>query len=232
MAALKQYSDIAYDYMEWFSNILKENEYTLHIESVIEESIIEPDRNLTGYYFKIKYSKNNEDVGVMQTSLYPTPLYPNSYYTSLLRSKKNIPAHIISIANLVIYEKFKNIGIATKLLLAALCYTYVNVPDIYTHVTVDDVTDSNIMSMDKNIYSRLGFVPIGLVALANSKKEMIPIRAGTDKIQTIDHIFKAIIPIKKIPIKKIPIIKKGGKRSKKRRHTICHKHNKRRNTRK
>ena len=113
-----------------------------------------------------------------------------------------------------------------------MCYTYVNVPDIYTHVTVDDVTDSNIMSMDKNIYSRLGFVPIGLVALANSKKEMIPIRAGTDKIQTIDHIFKAIIPIKKIPIKKIPIIKKGGKRSKKRRHTICHKHNKRRNTRK
>ena len=162
----------------------------------------------------------------MQTSLYPTPLYPNSYYTSLLRSKKNIPAHIISIANLVIYEKFKNIGIATKLLLAALCYTYVNVPDIYTHVTVDDVTDSNIMSMDKNIYSRLGFVPIGLVALANSKKEMIPIRAGTDKIQTIDHIFKAIIPIKKIPIKK-----KGGKHSKKRRHTLRRKHKKRRNTR-
>ena len=220
MAALKPYSDIAYDYMEWFSNILKENKYTLHIESTVDR-----DSNFAGYHFTIKYPEINKEVGTIQTYL-----HLNSYYTRLLRSEEHIPANIISISSISINKEFQNLGIATKLLLAALCYTYVNVPDIYTHVILDDLTDSNILSMDKNIYNRLGFVPIGLVALSRSMKEMIPINAYNEKMyakmQTIDHIFKAIIPIKKIPIKK-----KGGKHSKKRRHTIRRKHKKRRNTR-
>jgi hypothetical protein len=212
MADLKPYSAIAYDYMEWFTISLNKNHFTIEINSTFDT-----DNNLTGYYFTIKYPEINEDVGMIEIAL-----FPNSSYTSSLRSKQQIPANIIYVSSIYIYNKFQGYGIATKLLLSALCYTYVNAPGNYTHVTLDDVTDSNIMSMDKNIYNRLGFVPTGLVELASVKKEMKVIRTEHSKMQTIDHIFQAIIHLKM----------KGGKRSKKRRHTIRRKHKKRRTVRK
>jgi len=181
------YRETAIYYTEWFENVLNSDQFRIVTQPISPQE------------FQFTIVKNDTQEMVGTTKLH---IFLNEEYSSrMLRSKRKLTVNGMYISWIEINDKFQGRGLATKLLLYAICNVYAVVPHNYTYITLEDATDSNLMSMDKNIYNRLGFVPAGHVALSNIKGEMKSINADGAKITTIDHLFKTIVPKTIVPIK-------------------------------
>jgi hypothetical protein len=179
-----QYSEIAQQYMEKFQNILEQKHFRINITHPDEITV----------QFTIITKDTGEEVGNarMKSIL-------NQEHYSRLRSKTPYIANEIYIEWISIEDKFQGQCIASRLILAAICYMYVYMKreDDYKYVTLEDVSDRNAMNIKGNIYNRLGFVPVKPAELASIRGKIISnITDSVYKITEIDHLFRAIIPMK------------------------------------
>jgi GNAT superfamily N-acetyltransferase len=145
----------------------------------------------TTYQYKIT-TPLNEEVGDIQISL-----KENEDIQIPTRSGSiSIKTNVFHIKWIGINEAHQGKGLATALLLYAICKLYLRFPT-YTHITLDDAIMGNQLS-PSHIYIRLGFMPVeGLVELSNNGTRMQGV-SGVDEIRrtTVKYLIGAIVPSK------------------------------------
>ena len=144
----------------------------------------------TTYQCKIT-TLHGEEVGDIQVSL-----KKNEDIQVPTRSGTSIQTNVFHIKWIGINEAHQGKGLATALLLYAICTLYLTFPT-YTHITLDDAIMGNQLS-SSHIYIRLGFIPSeGLVELSNNGTRMQEV-SGVDETRrtTVEHLIGAIVPSK------------------------------------
>jgi len=101
----------------------------------------------------------------------------------------------------------KRLGIA--LLFYSICWLYINIPNTYEYIRLDDATNGKPLDPD-NFYIKLGFVPEGHIALNNGKK-LKNIKADEVKVTSMNYFINWMIQHQ---LDKLRVDKLGGRRKK------------------
>jgi len=160
--------------------------------------IIEPPLNVDKKFFEYKIQNElNKDVCTIEILLI-IKKYKRHHTRSNTNSNAIQPSNGIYISSLYTEEKYRGQGHATKLLLYAICNTFLNYLNLnLVFVKLEDATVGNQRRMKGHIYHNIGFTPTGIIELNMNRNDyMKGINSGRDV--TMEYLLMAIVPMKSV----------------------------------